>query len=55
MYTFYFIDMETGEEFFVESENKNNAITVAKEFFARPKLHGTVSLEWAEMMGFDTY
>ena len=55
MYTYYFEDLETGENFFVECEEVSEAIDTAKTFFQRPRFLGIVSTEWAEIMGFDTY
>lgn len=55
MYTYYFEDLETGENFFVECEKVSEAIDTAKTFFQRPRFLGIVSTEWAEIMGFDTY
>lgn len=55
MTTFYFEDLETGENFFVECETINKAINIAKSYFMRPRFLGIVSDEWAEIMGFDTY
>ena len=55
MHTYYFEDLETGENFFVECEEVSEAIDTAKTFFQRPRFLGIVSTEWAEIMGFDTY
>lgn len=55
MTTFYFEDLETGENFFVESDTIAKAIEIAKSYFMRPRFLGIVSTEWAEIMGFDTY
>ena len=55
MYTYYFEDLETGENFFVECEKVSEAIDTAKTYFQRPRFLGIVSTEWAEIMGFDTY
>lgn len=55
MYTYYFEDLETGEDFFVECEEVSEAIDTAKTYFQRPRFLGIVSTEWAEIMGFDTY
>ena len=55
MYTYYFEDLETGENFFVECEEVSEAIDTAKTFFQHPRFLGIVSTEWAEIMGFDTY
>lgn len=55
MYTYYFEDLETGENFFVECETIPKAIDIAETYFRRPRFLGIVSTEWAEIMGFDTY
>lgn len=55
MTTFYFEDLETGENFFVESDTIANAIDTARKYFERPRFLGIVSSEWAEICGFDTY
>lgn len=55
MYTYYFEDLETGENFFVECETIPKAIDIAETYFQRPRFLGIVSTEWAEIMGFDTY
>lgn len=55
MCTFYFEDLETGENFFVECETIAEAIDTAKTYFQRPRFLGIVDTEWAEIMGFDTY
>lgn len=55
MHTYYFEDLETGENFFVECETILKAIDIAETYFRRPRFLGIVSTEWAEIMGFDTY
>ncbi len=55
MRTWYFEDMVSGEEFFVEAISKEWAETIALTYFEQPQLHGEVSEEFAEWMGFDTY
>lgn len=55
MYTYYFEDLETGENFFIECETIAEAIDTAKTYFQRPRFLGIVDTEWAEIMGFDTY
>jgi hypothetical protein len=52
---FWFEDLETGEEFFVEVESLGDALAIANEYFERPMLLDIVSPEVAEMMGLDTY
>ena len=56
-YTYWFLDHETGEEFFVEldRDDKFEAIDTAQEYFKSPHLIDMVSLEEAEAMGLDTY
>ena len=54
--TYWFTDEESGEEFFVEAENKRVATAIAREYFGdEVKCHGVVSEEWAEAQGWDTY
>ena len=55
MKTYYFEDLGTGEEFFVEAENKDEAFDKAEEYFTNVKCYGQVSEYVAEMMGLDTY
>ena len=55
MRTFYFEDMVSGEEFFVEALTKEAAIDTALTYFEQPHLYGEVSEEFAEWMGLDTY
>ena len=65
---FWFVDEESGEEFFVELEcasdiPKKEAIKkllpearkIAHDNFEAPKLIDVVPPEVAEMLGFDTY
>lgn len=54
--TFWFTDEESGEEFFVEAENRRVATAIAREYFGdEVTFHGVVSEEWAEAQGWDTY
>ena len=54
--TFWFTDNESGEDFFVEAADKRTASAIARLFFGNNvKCHGTVTEEWAEMQGWDTY
>ena len=55
MKTYYFEDLATGEEFFVEEKNVESAQVVAEEFFEEPKFIEEVSLTFAEWLGLDTY
>lgn len=56
-YTYWFLDHETGEEFFVEldRDDRFEAIGTAQEYFKSPQFIDMVSLEEAEAMGLDTY
>ena len=54
--TFWFTDEESGDEFFVEAENKRVATAIAREYFGdEVKCHGTISREEADYWGYDTY
>ena len=55
MKTWYFEEIETGEEFFVEAETKEEAKEKIKDYFEAVKCYGTVTEFEAEMMGLDTY
>lgn len=55
MFTWSFDDKETGEDFFVEAETKEEAMAIAKKYFEKPKCYGTVPEFYAEAMGYDTY
>lgn len=55
IYDYLFEDVETGEEFFVECETKEEAITTARTYFERPFLRGIFSPEDADILGYDTY
>ena len=55
IYDYLFYDTETGEEFFVECETKEEAITTARTYFERPFLRGIFSPEDADILGYDTY
>ena len=52
---YLFKDMETGEEFFVEVETKEEAIEVAQTYFIEPKFLMVCTPEDADILGFDTY
>ena len=55
MNTYQFYDAESGEDFFVEAENKSEATKKAKRYFAKPKIIDKVTWEEAEILGYDTY
>lgn len=55
MKTWEFTDIETGEDFFVEADTKEEAIAKAKQYFDTPKCYGAVTDFEAEMLGYDTY
>ena len=55
MYDYFFEDVETGEEFFVEVETEEEAIEIAERFFDEPVLKGIFSPEDADILGYDTY
>ena len=53
--TYWFLDEETGEEFFVEAHTVQYAKIVAKRYFIDPHMIGRVTRREAEEMGYDTY
>ena len=53
--TYWFEDMVSGEEFFVEEITRENAFKIAYQYFKEPHFIDTVTNEEAEMMGLDTY
>lgn len=53
--TYWFEDMASGEEFFVEEITRENAFKIAYQNFKEPHFIDTVTNEEAEMMGLDTY
>ena len=55
MMNYWFVDDETGEEFFVQTNDINEAKEIARTYFEKPILYDVVSDEVAEMWGFDTY
>lgn len=55
MNTYFFEDLTTGEEFFVEADSLKDAQRIANTYFEEPNLISKVTSEEAEMMGFDTY
>ena len=56
---YWFVDDESGEEFFVEVRDtehaKKDAWAIARANFEKPKLFGTITPEEAEWYGYDTY
>ena len=54
-HTYWFEDLYTGEQFFVEEENFSRANEIALENFKLPKFIQEVSFEFAEWQGLDTY
>lgn len=56
MNTYWFTDNESGEDFFVMADSKQEAREIASDYFGdNVKCHGKVTEEWAEMQGWDTY
>jgi hypothetical protein len=55
MHNYLFRDENTGEDFLVYAQNKEQAIEIAKEYFEAPAFDSEVSDFEAEMMGLDTY
>lgn len=55
MKTYEFADHATSEWFFVEANTQEDAIKIANLYFDEPRCYGTVSLEVAEALGYDTY
>lgn len=54
--TFYFQGDESGEEFFVEAHDREEAWKIAKKLFDEPlSCYGPVTEYEAECWGFDTY
>lgn len=53
-YKFY--DDETGEIFFVQAENLQKAVEIAKDYFEEPQFTREIyDDEEAEILGYDTY
>ena len=52
---YLFKDMETGEEFFVETSSKVEAMETAKQYFEVPRLIMVCTPEDADILGYDTY
>jgi hypothetical protein len=55
MKDYLFYDEDTGEEFIVETENKEKAYMIAYTYFKEPKFIDEISDFEAEMLGLDTY
>ena len=55
MRTFLFVDRVSGEQFFIEAEDRTKANKVACIWFTEPHNCGEVEEEEAEMLGYDTY
>jgi hypothetical protein len=55
IYDYLFEDMETGEEFFVETDSKEEALRVANTYFEEPRLLMICTPEDADILGYDTY
>ena len=52
---YLFKDMETGENFFVETDSKENAIEIANQYFNNVRCIMRLDVEDAERWGLDTY
>lgn len=52
---YWFEDTESGEEFIVCADNKEEAREIAKEYFTKVKCFGEISEEEAEASGLDEY
>lgn len=55
MKTYFFEDLTTGEEFFVEADSLKDAQEIANTYFEEPNFISKVTAEFAEMAGLDTY
>ena len=55
MWDYLFYDDETGEEFFVECDTKEEAIKTAKSLFKKPSYKTKFTPNEAEWYGLDTY
>ena len=55
MNTYFFEDLTTGEEFFVEADSLKKAQETANTYFEEPNFISKVTTEFAEMVGLDTY
>ena len=52
---YLFKDIETGENFFVETDSKENAIEIANQYFDNARCIMRLDVEDAERWGLDTY
>ena len=52
---YLFLDDETGENFFVETDSLAKAVEMAREYFSEPKFIEVYTVAEAEALGFDTY
>ena len=55
MLNYWFMDIDTCEDFFVQADTLEEATQTAKTYFPKSKFFCTVDDEEAEMWGFDTY
>jgi len=55
MNTYFFEDLTTDEEFFVEANSLKEAQETANTYFEEPNFISKVTAEFAEMVGLDTY
>lgn len=55
MKNYLYVDNETGEEFYVQTDNRHDADIIAKSNFAEPKFIRIDSDYTAELYGYDTY
>ena len=55
MKDYLFYDEDTGEEFIVETENKEKAYMIAYTYFKNPKFDTELAFWEAEVLGLDTY
>lgn len=52
---YLFVDDESGENFFVEADSKEEAREIALENFERPKLCNIMSADESEWYPYDVY
>ena len=52
---YLFIDFDTGEEFIVGADNREEALATAREYFAEPVFQCELSDIEAEVSGLDEY
>ncbi len=55
MKNYLFYDYDSGENFIVETENKEKAYMIAYTYFKEPKFCEELSDLVAEILGYDTY